>query len=307
MAEPGLRAAVEAALGDLARAYVVDRSGATALGAERGHLVVRERLAGIERALGSAADLRRLDDALAAAGGGRLADALRRDPAGAVRPLLARVAWVPDLAAALELQAVLPAGWTLVTRDGGAVVDGASVRLGRGDSSLERRAELDRLERDLEGLEAEADSGRREARAAADAQATAARTALETARAAEAAAAAHRRRAEELERAAGREAEAAAREAAWHLAQAERLAAEVERATAGHGGPRDGGQRVHGGSSCRGRRGGGGGGLGGAGRRAAEPAGPARRRRSGRTNGHGARRSPAEPGPRRRSRWPRRG
>ena len=43
--EPSLRAAVEAALGDLARAYVLDRDRATELGGERGSVVVRERLA----------------------------------------------------------------------------------------------------------------------------------------------------------------------------------------------------------------------------------------------------------------------
>jgi chromosome segregation protein len=235
--EPSLRAAVEAALGDLARAYVVDRAGAAGLGAERGHVVVRECLASADRTTGSAAaaasaaELRRVDDAVSAVGGGRLADALRRDPAGVVRPLLARVVWAPDLAAVLELQPVLPPGWIAVTRDGSAVADAIAVRLGRGDSPLERRAELERLERELEGLAGEA-AAADAARAAADAEASSARTALEQARAAESAAAGRRRRAEELERAAGRDAEAAAREAAWHAAQAERLVAEVDRAAA---------------------------------------------------------------------------
>ncbi len=230
--EPSLRAAVEAALGDLARAYVVDRGGAAELGGERGRLVVRERLAAHQPGgghAGSAAEERRLDDALAACGGGRLADALRRDPAGAVRPLLERVAWVPDLAAALEVQETLPAGWFAVTRDGGAVVDSLSIRLGRGDSPLERRAELERLARQLESLAAES-AAAEQARVTADAEARAARSALEEARASESAASGRRRRAEEVERAAGRDAEAAAREAAWHAAQAERFAAEVARA-----------------------------------------------------------------------------
>ncbi len=43
--EPSLRPAVEAALGELARAYVVERGSATMLAGERGHVVVRERLA----------------------------------------------------------------------------------------------------------------------------------------------------------------------------------------------------------------------------------------------------------------------
>ena len=65
--EPGLRAAVEAALGDLARAYVVERHGAASLAGERGHVVVQERLAAAGRVPGGGtpAELRRLDDALA--------------------------------------------------------------------------------------------------------------------------------------------------------------------------------------------------------------------------------------------------
>jgi chromosome segregation protein len=229
--EPGLRAAVEAALGELARGYVVDRGGAATLGGERGQVVVRERLAGADRIPGGGTpgELRRLEDALAGAGGGRLADAIRRDPNGAVRALLARTVWAPDLGAALELQAVLPLGWLAVTRDGSAVVDALTVRVGRADSPLERRAEADRLGRDVEALQAEADAAERETGTSTTAAAEA-RSALEAARVSESAAAASRRRAEDMERAAGRDLEAAAREAGWHLAQAERLASETRRA-----------------------------------------------------------------------------
>jgi chromosome segregation protein len=232
--DPGRRAAVEAALGDLARAYVVDRAGAASLGGERGHIVVRERLSAADRAdrAGTAtAEVRRLDDALAAHGGGKLADALRRDPAGTVRSLLARAVWVPDLAAGLEVQAALPAGWIAVTRDGSAVIDGTTVRLGRGDSPLERQAEVDRLDREVDGLASEV-AAADAARMAADTDAVAARSALEAARSAESGVAGRRRRAEDLERAAGRDAEAAAREASWHATQAERFALEAGRAVA---------------------------------------------------------------------------
>ena len=229
--EPGLRAAVEAALGDLVRAYVVDRDAAAGLAGERGHLVIRERLAAAEKAATPAADLRKLEDALAKAGGGRLADALRRDPGGAVRPLLARATWVPDIEAALEVQVALPAGWITVVRDGSAVVDPIGARMGRVDSTLERRAEVERLEREAAGLEEDAKAAEA-ARVTAQHEVGAARAALEAARAAESAAAGRRRRAEELERAAGRDAEAAAREAGWHSTQADRLAAEAERAAA---------------------------------------------------------------------------
>ncbi|MEI7743593.1 MAG: AAA family ATPase, partial [Chloroflexota bacterium] len=231
--EPSLRPAVEAALGELARAYVVERGGAATMAAERGHLVVRERLAAAEKVPGggTAADLRRLDDALAQIAGGRLTDAVRRDPNGAVRALLHRAVWAPDLAAALEIQPALPLGWLVVTRDGGAVVDALTVRIGRGDSPLERRAEAERLGREAEALAADAEDAERGTRAAATTAAEA-RGSLETARAAESAANARRRRVEDIERSAGRELEAAAREAAWHTAQAERMAGEAERAAA---------------------------------------------------------------------------
>ncbi len=228
--EPGLRSAVEAALGDLVRAYVVDRAGASALAGERGHLVLGDRVTGGDRnpGGGTAAELRRLDDAVVAAGGGRLVDAVRRDTGGAVRALLARAVWVPDLDAVLGLQPALPAGWLAVTRDGGAVADALTVRIGRGDSPLERRAEAERLAREVETLQVEAVAAERELVTAA-ATAAAAVSALEAERAAEATATARRRQAEESERSAGRALEAAAREAAWHDAQAERLSAEAVR------------------------------------------------------------------------------
>jgi chromosome segregation protein len=238
--DPRLRPAVEAALGDLARAYVVDASGAVALADQRGALVVRERLgeaaasrAGGGRGASGTAGLAataRLEEAIAAVGGGRLADAVRRDEGDVVRRLLERSTWVPDLDAALRLQADLPPGWIAVVRDGSAVLDATTVRLGRGDAPLERRAEAERLRRDVAGLRAEADAAGRDERAATG-SATQARAALETARSAESEALAARRRAEQDERSAGRDLEAAAREAAWHAAQAERLGAEAARAS----------------------------------------------------------------------------
>ncbi|HEY3334273.1 MAG TPA: chromosome segregation protein SMC [Candidatus Limnocylindrales bacterium] len=229
--EPSLRAAVEAALGELARAYVVEQGTAAALAGERGHVVVRERIGAAERVAGggTAGELRRLEDALASTGGGRLVDAVRRDPNGAVRALLARGAWTPDLASALSLQPLLPLGWVAVPRDGSAVVDAFTIRVGRGDSPLERRAEADRLAREVEALQAEADAAEAETAGAARA-AQDVRAALEHARADESAAAAQRRRAEDVERSAGRELEAAAREAAWHTAQSERFVGEAARA-----------------------------------------------------------------------------
>ena len=68
--EPSLRAAVEAALGELARAYVLDRAAAASIGDERGTVVVRERLEAVRGGPGAtSADQRRLEDALAAVRG----------------------------------------------------------------------------------------------------------------------------------------------------------------------------------------------------------------------------------------------
>ena len=229
--EPGLRTAVEAALGELARAYVIEQGGASSLAGERGHLIVRERVGAAASVPGggTTAELRRLEDGLASAGGGRLVDAVRRDPSGAVRAILGRAVWLPDVESAIGLQPLLPLGWIAVTRDGGAVVDAFAIRMGRGESPLERRAEVDRLSREADALRAEADGAERDA-AAATAAVAAARSRLEQARAAESRAASQRRQAEDAERAAGRELEAAAREAAWHTSQSERLAIEAERA-----------------------------------------------------------------------------
>ncbi len=229
--DPALRAAVEAALGELARAYVVDQAVAGGLGAERGRLAVRERIEAADRVPGGGtpAEMRRLEDALAAAGGGHLRDAIRRDAAGAARALLERAVWVPDLAAALRLQSLLPLGWLVATRDGEAVLDAFSIRVGRGDAPLEARAEADRLAREVDALRLEATEAEREM-AAADAAVADGRRALETARAGESEASAARRRAEEAERGAGRALEASAREAAWHRAQADRLMIDAERA-----------------------------------------------------------------------------
>ncbi len=231
--EPSLRPAVEAALGELARAYVVERDGAASLAGERGHVIVRERIGAADKVPGggSAGELRRLEDGIAGAGGGRLVDAVRRDPNGAVRALLSRCVWTPDVESALALQPLLPLGWLAVARDGAAVVDAFSVRIGRGDSPLERRAEADRLAREVEALQAEADTAEAETRTVAGA-AAAARSGLEHARAAELAAASQRRRAEDADRAAGRELEAVTRESSWHGAQAERFAVDAERARA---------------------------------------------------------------------------
>ena len=224
--EPGLRKAVEAALAESARAYIVGLAAVTELGGERGIVVVGER-AGAAITATDAIE-RRFRDALADAGGGSLADAIGRDGAGVARRLLAHAAWLPDLAACLAIQSDLPRGWIAVPRDGSAVVGELTVILGAADPVLERRAELAASASEVERLASEADGARVEAEAATTSS-EAARASLALARAADEAATTARRRAEESERTAARELEAVAREAAWHAAQVDRLAAELAR------------------------------------------------------------------------------
>jgi chromosome segregation protein len=224
--DPDLRPAVEAALADRARAYVVASASVRDLSTERGRLVVEERLTGGTGALDAAT--RRWLDAVGSAGGGRLADAIRRDATGGVRRLLERAVWLPDLATCLDLQATMPGGWVAVPRDGSAVVDDTGVVLGAPEGALERRAEHARLSTDLERLDGELATLRAAAESTA-AAASDARSAFENTRAELARLSGERRRAEEAERAALRETESATREAAWHAAQQQRLDAEVAR------------------------------------------------------------------------------
>jgi len=225
---PGLRPAVEAALGELGRAYLVPRAAVAEMAGERGVLVVAEG-AGLERP--SWAGDPALAPRLAELGGGMLADALRRDPTGVARRLLETACWVPDLAALLELQPLLPPGWIAVVGDGSALAGPFTVALGRPEGTLERQAEIEQLVAAVAAAGTHAQEQRARADASA-ATAAAARAVLDTARAEESDAGAARRLSEEEERAAARSVEAAAREAAWHAAQVDRLAAEAARARA---------------------------------------------------------------------------
>ena len=221
-----LRAAVEAALSDRARAYLVASASIADLAGERGRLVVEERLSG--GSTGQDAATRRWLDAVAGAGGGRLVDVVRRDATGGVRRLLERTVWLPDLAACLALQAQMPAGWLAVPRDGSAVVDDTGIALGASEGALERRAEHSRLSTDLERLDSELGELRAQADGAARA-AEQARSAFDAARAEVSRLSGERRQMEEAERLAVRETEAATREASWHAAQQQRLDADVAR------------------------------------------------------------------------------
>jgi chromosome segregation protein len=220
--DPALRAAVEAALGEAARGYLVDPETIPGLASERGVLVTA---AGAKAAPSGTATRERAIER----GGGLLADAVRRDGHGAATTLLARAVWLPDLAACLAFQADLPAGWVVVPRDGSAVVTDRTVRLGAGDGTLERRAEKDKLAAEVVRLETELGEIERVAGEAARA-ADAARAEVERLRAVEADTVGARRRAEEAERLAARAHEAHLRETGWHEAQAARLDAEAARA-----------------------------------------------------------------------------
>ncbi len=224
--DPMLRAATEAALAEATRAYVVGVDAVPTLAAERGSLVIAERAAG--PGPDDARD-RRYREAIAAAGGGTLDDAVRRDTTGVARRLLARAAWLPDLGGCLAMQASMPPGWIVVTRDGGAIVTDLGVTFGAAESVLERRAEAARLAGEVESLDKEVGNLRAVAvRIAAAARATA--DAVEAARGEESRTESARRAAEEAERLVARRLETVVREASWHEAQAARLAAELERA-----------------------------------------------------------------------------
>ena len=151
--DPPFRAAAEAALAEATRAYVVGADAVGGLARERGTLVVSERAVGTPPA--DDARERRFREALGAAGGGTLDAAVRRDPTGAARRLLARAGWLPDLAACLAVQATMPPGWIVVVRDGSALVTDLGVTFGAVESVLERRAEAERLGTELAGREAE--------------------------------------------------------------------------------------------------------------------------------------------------------
>jgi len=229
--EPELRAAVEAALADAIRGYVVAREAIAGLAEERGTLVVDAAARGTGGSGGPGVRERSTIERATTLGGGSLGEAIRRDPTGAAAALLARAVWLPDLAACLELQADLPAGWIAVPRDGSAVVGPLTVALGQPESALERRADATRLTTEAERQRTAA-AELTEAAESAAAAAARARVGLEARRGNELAAANARRRAEDAERVAARNLETVAREAGWHEAQATRLAGEADRARA---------------------------------------------------------------------------
>ncbi|HEX7491233.1 MAG TPA: AAA family ATPase, partial [Candidatus Limnocylindrales bacterium] len=232
--EAGFRVAVEAALGETMRGYVVGREAALGLDGQRGVLVLETAEEGRKPAAGREARDRGADageavaNAAAGEGGGRLVEAIRVDPAGVATRLLVRSVWVPDLNAALAVQPKLPVGWVVVTRDGAVITSFGVVSMGRAESLLERRAEVERLAEEVAKLQEDATKAAAQA-AETSKEAGVARAALEAARETERRAGSARRDAEEGERRATRALETIAREAAWRSAQATRLEADRDR------------------------------------------------------------------------------
>ena len=229
--EPRLRAAVEAALGDLSDGVSLPAIAIGSLGAGvHGAILVTERAAAMPSATMAPA-VAELIRSVEARGGGRLDGAVRRDHGGTVRFALRRTVWLPDLDACLSIQASLPAGWIAVTMAGDAVVDEATVRLGAEPGPLTLAADRTRLEADL--------AAAAEARAAATLGVETVAAALATAEEVLARSTAERRAAalalgdaEEADRAAARLLDVALRSAAWAEAQAGQREGELARARA---------------------------------------------------------------------------
>jgi chromosome segregation protein len=232
--DPASRSAVQAALGAALRGVVTDGKAALDLKGERGVLLLVAETLAEAGAAGASAEAvagppAGLLDAVLAAGGGRLAEAVRRDAEGVVRRLLARVLWVPDLDDALRLRDQLPIGWRLVTSDGVVVDADGLLELGRGEPLLGRQADRDALAADL-ATAAEAASAADEEAEQARADEAHHRRSLEEARRAVEGARGRRRAADEAQRVAERRHETASREASWAQSQAARLAEAAERA-----------------------------------------------------------------------------
>jgi chromosome segregation protein len=220
--EPRFRAAVSAALGVAASAYLVGEDAVAPLAARRGSLALSGAAARPTPAAASAS----ITSAVSAAGGGRLTDALWRDPQAQVTRLLERVVWLPDLAAALKMRATLPAGWRAVTLAGEVVAEDGVIQLAAAESVLEQRAQRDAHQVRLRDLD-ETHNSERMATSGATDKAAAALAALATAGTRHETARRHLRAAEEVERLAQRRVEQLVRESTWQKAQLERSEVEV--------------------------------------------------------------------------------
>ena len=144
------RSAVLAALGALARGFIVDRSGATLLDDEQGALLIE----GVKQA--AIADHPTLP---------RLSGEILNDPDGVLQRILAGVAVAPSVASALDALQDLPAGGLIVTRGGAVIRAGGLVTRETESEDALLDTETARLAGELErrsaasaGLRAEADA-----------------------------------------------------------------------------------------------------------------------------------------------------
>ena len=155
------RSAVLAALGALARGFIVNRSGASLLDDEQGALL-------IEGAAGSlAADHPTLP---------KLSAEVINDPDGVLARILSGVAVAPSVAAALDALSELPVGGLIVTRGGAVIRAGGVVTRETEPEDALLDAEITQLGREIERRSAAAATLRSEA--AAEETALAAATAL---------------------------------------------------------------------------------------------------------------------------------
>jgi hypothetical protein len=178
--DPALQRAVDAALAGIGRAQVLPRAEIGAVTSDRGVAIASESLAGAAPEP-SAPAVSRIVEVVRARGGGLLAEAVRRDDTGAVTRLLARIVWLPDAAACLDLQASLPAGWQAVARDGSVVVGDVATWIRPEGRGLHLQADVDRLAAERAAAEAVVRDAEA-AHAIAETALTAAAGALATAR-----------------------------------------------------------------------------------------------------------------------------
>ena len=192
------RSAVLAALGALARGFIVDRSGATLLDDEQGALLIE----GVKQA--TIADHPTLP---------RLSGEILNDPDGILQRILAGVAVAPSVASALDALQDLPAGGLIVTRGGAVIRAGGLVTRETESEDALLDSEITRLAGELERRSAAAAALRAEADAEGGRLAEAVKGAL-TCRAADLAARSAMRSAADLRSEAERELAGATRKSA---------------------------------------------------------------------------------------------
>jgi chromosome segregation protein len=202
------RSAVLAALGALARGFIVDRSGATLLDDEQGALLIE----GVTQA--AIADHPTLP---------RLSGEIINDPDGVLQRILAGVAVAPSVASALDALQDLPAGGLIVTRGGAVIRAGGLVTRETESEDALLDSETTRLAGELERRSAASAALRTEANAEGGRLAEAVKGAL-TSRAADLAARSAMRSAADLRAEAERELAGATRKSADRETRLQQLA-----------------------------------------------------------------------------------